>query len=215
MPNSDVSKSLAYYENSILEQKINDLKREIIKLDELAKIHKTRKIDDIQKRINDLKSYFQRCKSEIENNDFKIQKEKYKQIEKSYEDLVKFQNEKEKVELANNKKVVKNDKTQVNKEPKKADDIKININTIMQYINESLHSTKNITFKESQELMNKIIQTEKDIKKFNDYIFTCNDVQSKAGVIESFKPAEGNQAKDLRAIDNEIATIHKNIEVIV
>jgi hypothetical protein len=218
MPNSEVSKSLAYYENAILDQKITDLKKEVKKLEELAEINKIRKLDNISNRIQEVKFYFGNTCSELKKYDFMQQKKKYKQIENSYEELLKYQNDKEKGDRNSDKPkkniINKDEKAILYKQPQKTEEIKTNIHNIMRYMNESLQNTNNLTFKEWQELMNTIIQNEKEHKKFDDYKLICDDVRKKAEGLLIQKPNE-TVIIDMREIDNELSNVIKNINVII
>ncbi len=83
----------------------------------------------------------------------------------------------------------------------------------MDNLNGSFYNNKNIIFKESQELMNRIIQTEKEIKRINDYMLICDDARKKSELLINSKPVDP-YISDLREIDNKIGDIIMDIDVI-
>jgi hypothetical protein len=221
MPYSDVSKSMTFYENSILDKKIDHLKKEIKREENLSNINKNRKYDDIEKRIIDLRDYFIQSKNRFEKADFNNQYEKYKEIEKSYQEIIKLNEEREKEDdkkRKNSEKKMNQAQQESSDKPNqpiditKSSDLKINLKNMLEYLNENLHNNKNMALKESNELKNKIIHSEKEKKKYNDYKLICDDVIKKAKNLLNSKPTDVI-LNDLREVDFEVAKINSYIEV--
>jgi hypothetical protein len=212
---------MIYYENSILDKKIDHLKKEIKSEENLSIINKTRKFEDLEKRTSELRDHFIQNKNRFEKVDFNNQYEKYKEIEKSYKDIIKYNEERQKED---NKKRKNEEKKIINtsqapEKPNqliditKASDLKINLKNMLEYLNENLENNKNMALKESNELKNKIIQGEKEKKKYNDYKLICDDVIKKTRKLLNSKTSDV-LLNDLRDVDTEVAKINSFIEVI-
>lgn len=160
--------------------------------------------DKIEDRINAVKNYFIGGKNKLKVKDFDIHNLKYKEIEKAIENAINFLKEKEK-NKRNPQSITNID---LNKNPKETKDLKTNLEKIMKYITENMNSSKNLIFKDSQELISKIIVTERELQKFDEYVDICNNVidLSKNYV---FKPRE-----NLTEIKSKKSSIEENQDLI-